>query len=249
MELLGAITLAFGVTAGYSGAPLKPGGKRLEAFEGVDLAYITVNKLLTALFSYHAIAWVWYSPVVVWPSAGAGPGLTLLNTLAALPALFLTYDLPYTLFHRALHTGALYPYIHKHHHRQVVPFRGNLDAVNVHPFEFVVGEYNHLLAAWAVASAISAITGGHDGLHVATVGVFVILGGLLASLNHTRFDVRLDIASMPVFRVALHDVHHHQYTSNYAQYVAVWDWAFGTYRADVREGAGKAAAVSSSKLD
>lgn len=34
-----------------------------------------------------------------------------------------------------LHHPSLYAYIHKHHHRSVYPFRGNVDARNEHPIE------------------------------------------------------------------------------------------------------------------
>ena len=66
------------------------------------------------------------------------------NTLLPLPLFFLVYDAFYAPFHRALHHRSVYAFVHKHHHRQVVPTRGNTDAINVHPFEFIVGEYNHV---------------------------------------------------------------------------------------------------------
>ena len=34
-----------------------------------------------------------------------------------------------------LHHPSIYAYIHKHHHRSVYPFRGNVDARNEHPIE------------------------------------------------------------------------------------------------------------------
>jgi len=66
--------------------------------------------------------------------------------------------------------------------------------VNVHPVEFFSGEMLHLLCIWAVPS------------HILAVLVFIASGGVLASLNHTRFDVRLPGG---VYEVRAHDVHHH----------------------------------------
>ena len=66
---------------------------------------------------------------------------TALNTVGSLVALFVVYDFAYTSFHIALHHPSVYWMVHKHHHRQKVPSRGNVDAVNVHPFEFTTGEY------------------------------------------------------------------------------------------------------------
>ncbi len=113
-----------------------------------------------------------------------GNDFTLLNTVVAFVALFVLYDLVYTLMHRAMHTRALYPYVHKHHHRQHSPFRGNVDAINVHPVEYIAGEFLHLLAAYVLVRIGVRI-------HAATLLAFILVGGVLASLNHTRHDVRI----------------------------------------------------------
>lgn len=248
MELLARIAMGLGWFAGYGNAKdlIKNGGKPLDEFETIDLLYITFNKVCTAMFAYHAVRWVWTSPLVLWAPDKA----TLLNTVAALPLLYIVYDLPYTLFHRALHHRSVYAYVHKHHHRNNAPFRGNLDAINVHPLEFISGEYNHLLAAYTVAKGLQWCSNGTSGLHVGTVLAFVALGGLLASWNHTRYDIKIDLPTpwgrVPIFQVALHDLHHHQYVYNYAQYVVLWDWLFSSYKP---YSAGKDKGTESTKLD
>lgn len=62
---------------------------------------------------------------------------------------------------------------------QVNPTRGNHDAMNVHPVEFIVGEYLHLAAMMVVP------------VHAATCLVFIVMLGVLTSLNHTRYDVKV----------------------------------------------------------
>ena len=101
-----------------------------------------------------------------------------------------------------------------HHHRQISPTRGNYDAINVHPFEFLVGEYNHLFVVWLVPC------------HAATILSFLIFGGVLASLNHTRLDLQIP----GFYDVRNHDVHHRWPRSNYGQYTMFWDRVFGWYR-------------------
>jgi sterol desaturase/sphingolipid hydroxylase (fatty acid hydroxylase superfamily) len=98
--------------------------------------------------------------------------------------LFVVYDFVYTPMHRIMHIRSLYPLVHKHHHRQHSPFRGNTDAVNVHPVEYISGEFIHLLAAWFLVTIGIRI-------HAWTLLGFMIVGGILASLNHTRHDVRI----------------------------------------------------------
>jgi sterol desaturase/sphingolipid hydroxylase (fatty acid hydroxylase superfamily) len=146
----------------------------------------------------------------------------------ALPALFIVYDFFYAPFHRALHHRSVYAYVHKHHHRQVVPTRGNNDAINVHPFEFILGEYNHVLAVYLVSRFVVPI-------HAITCVLFLVFGGCLATLNHTRLDVsflRIPFTGgVPIFGVRAHDTHHAIPNSNYGQYIMLWDWVMGTYRA------------------
>ncbi len=124
----------------------------------------------------------------------------------------------------------MYRLVHKHHHRQHAPSRGNTDAINVHPFEFVVGEYIHLLSVWLVSLLIKEV-------HMAAVLVFIVTGGMAASLNHTRLDVRIPWG---VYEVRSHDVHHRLPKSNYGQYTMFWDRMFGTFRpySDAPQGPG-----------
>lgn len=189
---------------------IPPGGKPLEAFGKKDMLFIAINKVTTMFFTYHVIRFAHTSPHVEWDFGR----LTLWNTVGAYFAFHVLYDLIYCWFHRILHIRALYPYVHKHHHRQVVPFRGNLDAINVHPFEFASGEYLHLLCIYLVPC------------HILTVALFIILGGIMASLNHTRFDASVD----SIYQVKYHDVHHRIPDTNYGQYIMLWDHVFGSFR-------------------
>lgn len=169
-------------------------GKHLDNFEPLDNLFVAFNRFSTAVFTYHAIQYLWYASY--WNrgsgsgSGGGGrvswdlSGLRVASGVGAFVALYVVYDLFYTVFHRALHLRGVYRFVHKHHHRQKAPSRGNADAVNVHPFEFLCGEYNHLLAIHLVSKYITEV-------HVVAAAAFVVSGGFLASLNHTRFDVRI----------------------------------------------------------
>lgn len=193
-------------------------GKHLDQFEFLDNLCIGINKLLTAAFVYHCVRACWYMEELEWGIENIRVG----NTVIPIVLFYVVYDFFYTLFHRALHLRSIYHLVHKHHHRQKAPSRGNLDAINVHPFEFVCGEYLHLATVWLVATKLRIP------VHVLSAVVFVLAGGIFASLNHTRFDV--SVLSSQIYTVKNHDVHHRLPESNYGQYIMLWDHVFGSYR-------------------
>ncbi len=168
-SLMPFVILAFGLFS--SSISQKESVKPLQQFEYIDHAFMLFNKVVTVLFIYHVNCFVWTSANVTWSPSE----LTLQNTVVAYIALYVVYDFFYTLFHRLLHVRGLYRFVHKHHHRQMVPFRGTPDAINVHPFEFTTGEYLHLFCLYVVPT------------HVYTILLFVISDGIFASLNHTRY--------------------------------------------------------------
>jgi sterol desaturase/sphingolipid hydroxylase (fatty acid hydroxylase superfamily) len=100
------------------------------------------------------------------------------------------------------------------------PSRGQHDAINVHPFEFFVGEYNHIFAVFVVSRVAP--------VNVFVAVGFVLIGAVLASLNHTRFDVRFPVAQF-VFQSRYHDIHHWYPKANFCQYIVLWDYLFGWF--------------------
>lgn len=192
----------------FNRIPVK--GKHLDELSQTDWLYITINKFLTALFVYHAQYVILGLKTIKWRI----DEMSFSNTVVSWLLFYLFYDFFYMSFHRFLHLRAIYGFVHKHHHRQKAPSRGNLDAINVHPFEYIVGEYLHLVTIYFIPSHISAVL------------LFILMGGILASLNHTRFDVSIPY----LYSVKVHDVHHRLPESNYAQYTMLWDCLFGTYR-------------------
>jgi len=134
------------------------------------------------------------------------------------------YDFFYTILHWALHIKGIYGYIHKHHHHQKAPSRANVDAVNVHPIEFFLGEYNHLLALYLCCNAFGLQ------IHIVAGILLLAVGGVLAGLNHTRYDVVISLFGITLYDSKVHDVHHRIPQSNYGQYIMLWDHIFGSFR-------------------
>jgi sterol desaturase/sphingolipid hydroxylase (fatty acid hydroxylase superfamily) len=196
------------------------GGKHLDTLSTTDKLFIGISKAQTGPFLYFLLQYCFNEPDIVWNINQ----MTFKNVVLPLPALFIVYDFFYTILHWALHIRAVYPYIHKHHHRQKAPSRATDDAVNVHPIEFTLGEYNHLLALYLCCTYVMTT------IHIVGVLLFLAVGGILAGWNHTRYDITWNVLGVSIFDSKAHDVHHRIPQSNYGQYTMFWDVVFGTYR-------------------
>jgi sterol desaturase/sphingolipid hydroxylase (fatty acid hydroxylase superfamily) len=216
LEILNQLLLLTFTPTKYGEIPIN--GQHLDEFGTTDWIYIVINKISVAFFVYHLLQFCWTSDQIFWKLSE----VTFTNTIIGLVLLYVGYDFFYYWLHRILHHRSIYALIHKHHHRQMAPSRGNLDAINVHPFELITGEYNHLFTLALVTKFIT-------GIHAITILFFVLLSGLLASLNHTRADVTF----LRLYKVAYHDIHHWQPNTNYSQYFPIWDLLFGSFKDSV----------------
>lgn len=219
-ELLDFLTRNSGIVWNSKQIPVR--GKHLDDLTTKDLIFIGISKAGTAPFVYWYLRFCYseaQSDCIDWKLSEINP----INTVLGLVALFVVYDFFYTALHGILHIKSIYGWIHKHHHIQKAPSRANVDAVNVHPIEFVLGEYNHLWSLYLVTRVMS--------IHIITSFAFLAIGGFLAGINHTRFDVVIPCLGWNIYDSKAHDVHHRIPQSNYGQYTMLWDHIFGTYRA------------------
>merc|ERR1711879_403510 len=118
--------------------------------------------------------------------------------------------------------GALYPYIHKHHHRQTLPERGFADAINEHPIEQFCGT----VTLWGALYTTARITNVHA---IVPVLYFLSLSAL-STANHTNLDIRIPFPITLGYSVRDHEMHHRYPNCNMAQYVMGFDRLIGTYR-------------------
>jgi len=203
----------------FTFALIPPKGKRLEDSEltWVDFGYVNFNRsVTTVVYITHLVGHLKSTNNIDWSPSIAQLIWVVPQTLAMMGI----YDAVYVPFHRLLHVPALYPYIHKHHHHQAVPFRGTYDGINTHPVEFLFGIYLHFFSILVLEQVAGEVYGS-------SVALFLIVTGFMASLNHTRFGVEVP----GVYDVRDHDVHHRTPRSNYGQFVMWWDRLLGTYKA------------------
>merc|ERR1712032_1174974 len=198
-----------------------PSVKGLAAFDPIDHFYITVNEtVLTFQFTTQMARLVARPPVgasVVWRPEDLG----FFNTVLVIPLLLITSDLYYWCAHRFMHWRVVYPYVHKHHHRQIVPTRGLADAINENPLETALG----MATLWGAVNTIACLTT----VHAVGVGLYLLVLGFLSVANHLDVDVSFRVPALE-YSTRAHEMHHRSPDSNLAQYFMGWDILMGTYK-------------------
>lgn len=220
LELLNFICNNLGDWVNAKNIPVR--GKHLDDLSPRDRLFIGISKAQTGPFLYILLRYCFYESNVSWTFEDGN--FSLKTVILPLPVLYIVYDFFYTLLHGFLHLKAVYPLIHKHHHHQKAPSRATDDAVNVHPVEFTLGEYNHLWTIFLCCRVMNLQ------IHIVGALLFLAIGGVLAGLNHTRFDLSFSLFGVTIFDSKAHDVHHRIPQSNYGQYTMFWDHVFGSYR-------------------
>jgi sterol desaturase/sphingolipid hydroxylase (fatty acid hydroxylase superfamily) len=196
--------------------------KGLASMEAIDYIYMAINNVfLMAPFAMHMVHFAVYPPSgveVVWSIEDA----RVSNTLVPLTVIFVVSDFYYYWLHRAMHYRPVYPYIHKHHHRQNLPERGFADAINEHPIEQFCG----MVTLWSALYTTARITPVHTVVPV----VFFLSLSALSVANHTDLDIKIPFVLDLGYSVRAHETHHRFPDSNLAQYFMGFDKFWGTYR-------------------
>jgi Delta7-sterol 5-desaturase len=143
-------------------------------------------------------------------------------TLASSVLLFVLVDGLAYYAHRALHVRALFPYVHRWHHRYVATSPFVVTAM--HPAEFLTFQ--------AVTFAPLFVIPFH---YVSAIVVFVyILVFNIIDHSGVRLESKLPWQGPSVF----HDDHHAHFHCNFGQCFQIWDRLHGTLRrSDRRYGA------------
>ena len=192
-----------------------------------DHFYTTLNRaILTPIYIYHFIT------IILSQTASNKIDWTInITSFISIPFIFLQfillfsiYDFIYHFYHKMLHKIPLfYRYIHKHHHLQISPYRGTYDGLNVHPIEFILSTWLHIMSI-LILSCILDVT-----MSVSISGyaimLFKVFAMFLASLNHTRHNIKIPY----FYKVYDHDTHHRLPQKNFGQFIMWWDILFGTY--------------------
>jgi len=222
----------------------------------VDYSYMLLNTLCMPGFFYHYVclmrAWG-FDPAALYSlvrSLGLATPLPAADSVAAaahamaaavpgvaaaLALYFMSYELVYYFWHRAMHeVPALYKWVHKHHHQQSYPDRPAIDTLNTGCVESQIGLYLQLGTLWA-ADKLFGVANVPAGM------LFIMAAGCLSVLEHDKFERALPF---DFWRADEHHMHHAYVKCNYSPYSSVWDRFFGTHKPFAVKGKRKRAAVA-----
>lgn len=138
-----------------------------------------------------------------------------------LAVFFVLEDAWHYWFHRGLHYGVFYKYIHKQHHRYAAPF--GLTAEYAHPIEVM------LLGFGTVGIPIvwCMLTGS---LHLFTVCLWITLRLFQAVDSHPGYEFPWSLHHFLPFWAGAdhHDEHHHYFIGSYSSSFRWWDAVLNT---------------------
>lgn len=147
------------------------------------------------------------------------PSLTKIVLQVAL--FFVLEDAWHYWFHRGLHYGAFYKYIHKQHHRYSAPF--GMTAEYAHPVEVA------LLGMGTVGIPIIYCFFFRD-LHLFTISIWIVLRLFQAIDAHSGYEFPWSLHHILPFWAGAdhHDEHHHYFVGSYASSFRWWDKVLDT---------------------
>lgn len=191
--------------------------RKLEVLEFHDLCYLAGNTVVEFLGMNHTVAFLLSSAVDYRLIK-----FNLYNGPLAFIFLMTLNDIIYYPFHLVAHRRSLYPYCHKQHHRQFVPFRGYADAANQHPLEQSYGFAIFILSMW--------ITSKVCGLHASTAWCATLAWAILNICNHLSFNSRIHLPLLYPAYPRDHNMHHRFPNCNYSTLSTMMDRFGGTFR-------------------
>lgn len=128
-------------------------------------------------------------------------------------------DFFFYMIHRILHINAIYPYIHKVHHR----YQNTISVASeyAHPIEYVLGNLLPLSAPGLILRKTA---------HFSTFYSFVIIRLWKTAENHSGYEFPFSpfVAVPFAGSSSFHNYHHLFFKGNYGSFFRVWDILLGT---------------------
>jgi len=191
--------------------------QKLEVLEGIDIFFLNLNHVVEYFMVHHLIN-AFLTCGMDWRLSE----LSIMNGPVAYILAIVLNDFLYYTFHHTSHRRMLYPYCHKQHHRNFVPWRGVTDATNLHPIEQIAGMTVFITSLKTVTYFV--------GMHEAAGACISLSWAFMNVANHITLDSQLHLpVPFPAYPQD-HQMHHRFPMCNYSKLSCVFDRVFGTYR-------------------
>mmetsp|Transcript_32937 Transcript_32937/g.70652 ORF Transcript_32937/g.70652 Transcript_32937/m.70652 type:complete len:469 (-) Transcript_32937:124-1530(-) len=191
--------------------------KKLEVLETIDKTYLAFNTFVEFVGMNQIFGFLFLGPL-----EHRLTSFNFTNGPAAFIVAMLVNDILYYPFHYYAHERTLYPYCHKQHHRQFIPFRGYQDAANQHPFEQFYGFFVFIMSL--------RLTALYMGLHAGAAWVAFLAWAVLNIANHLPYDSYVHLPLPYPAYPHDHQMHHRIPQCNYSTLTSAIDRAFGTFK-------------------
>ncbi|RIA96102.1 C-4 sterol methyl oxidase [Glomus cerebriforme] len=170
---------------------------------------------LPLIFGFHPIATLFGMDITTVPF----PHWQTMSYQIAL--FFVMEDTFHYWFHRLLHYGPFYKYIHKKHHEYSAPF--GLAAEYAHPLEVLI------LGAGTIGGPLLWVSITHN-LHLITVFIWISLRLFQAIDAHSGYDFPWSLRHFLPFWAGAehHDYHHMAFVNCFSTSFRWWDHLMGT---------------------
>ncbi len=197
-------------------APYKIQSRRARQQElfGASMKTWVVNNAI--LFPVVMLGW----PLLRHSGVHAGPLPPWYVIVGQLVFFIYLDDFLYYWFHRSMHSRWAYKKIHSWHHRILTPWA--VTGVYMHPVEYV------LTATVALVGPIAL------GSHVVVLWIWFTFRQWEAAEGHCGYEFSWTPTHLLPFNDGArhHDFHHAKVKGNYAGFLTLWDYLFGTYSRD-----------------
>jgi sterol desaturase/sphingolipid hydroxylase (fatty acid hydroxylase superfamily) len=211
------IGLATGIYRGFFRArKIQPKGFSWRTFRNEALFAVVTVTVSGALLGYITSKLTQYGFITYNTSPTSGWVVFLEFVL-----YFFAFDAYFYWFHRLMHIGPIYTYVHKIHHYSTSP--NLLTTLSVSPLESVIN-------GGFVPLFTSLLT-----VHEATMAYVLPTNIIMGLYVHSGYEFfprwwNKSWATKWFITTTFHDQHHKYFRWNFGGYTTIWDWLCGTVR-------------------